>query len=871
MRLRLTAAAEGGALLVHPKGRPDERAMAFVRGLARDDLHTLVVVDLPDDAVGTAWPSVARLLAPARYRSLRLVFGRGGRADVRQAAAGIADRLGREVLAPDGELTPTVTGGLFVPAHHGEGWLRYRPGRAAERDSQRFPKPSWEFSAPVRPRPLGPHAVAEPLPCGVWVRSTRAEPSATDRRRLVEAVPADPDLLLVVVGGPGAPRVALDDLARFWATVLPGARPATRFVLHGALDVPDGTEPGPALAAALGYPVVRYAELPRAVPVAGGGAGGAGVWRPEEVLHLPAPPPAGGTGAPVGWSASGGSSGSQGWSAPGGAPGPAAEPPLSSDGPDGGPDGGAEPRRGAGGAAGPGPTAVLVSGGPGGEPGPVAPATPAAPVTATTADGPLPPSRRGPVSVAPASSDTPSAGGSAGDVPAPRGPARPAPTGPARPDGDEPGGLPGPADPTPSAAGPSPAPAVDLAAEPDRGSVPGRSPASAVVPEVRPAGAADHGSVPAESQARAEAPEPGSAVAPELRTATVQPPAPAPVRAERPARAPAPSFRLESGGPAPVPEPAPGPSATPAPPTPAREPSAAARPPAAPSAESAPALIRVQPTPTAAACAVPPERGIDQERNWVRRTFSAQFNAIAGSVSRAMSEAPGLRAADRAEAAAALTELAAVRLYLGGDTGAADAAVRGAAPGAHVPLARCVAAGLRRLPSYRGPALLRTRLTDAERALYREGGLLTEWAFCHARTTLRPGPPGATDVLIWSMTARRTALLDPEPPDRVLFLPGTGFKVLRVEGRTVMLRELSPSETAADGRADAAPARLDALALAALERIPSALAGVGTDEGAECTDPPGLLSAPRPSAPRPSGSRTSTSRPSTSPTEGARP
>ncbi|MFJ3793427.1 hypothetical protein [Kitasatospora sp. NPDC090091] len=798
MRLRLTAVADGGALLVHPKGRPDERAMAFARGLARDDLHTLVVVDLPDGAVGTAWPSVARLLAPARYRSLRLVFGRGGRADVRQAAAGIADRLGREVLAPDGEVSPTVAGGLFVPAHHGEGWLRYRPGRAAERDSQRFPKPAWEFSAPVRPRPLGPHAVAEPLPCGVWVRSTRAEPSAADRRRLVEAVPADPDLLLVVVGGPGAPRVGLDDLARFWATVLPGARPATRFVLHGALDVPDGTEPGPALAAALGHPVVRYAELPHAASVAdgAGSTGRAGVWRPEEVLHLPAPRLGVGASATAGADA---------------APGP---------------------RLGAGEAAGSGPAVVLVSGGPGG--GPVPAVAPAAPVRAAgAADGPLPPPERAAAPVAPASSGVPSVGATA--VAAPAASAALGPAAPDRPTGGTPDAAPEATDSLPSSAG-----------------------------AVTADGAAPEAETPAPEADPAPAPEADPASAP------VQAPLPARVRAERPSRAPVPSFRLESGGPPPLPE------AAPVPPTSDPEPSPAARPPAAPSSEPAPARVRVQPTPTAAACAVPPERGIDQERDWVRRTFSEQFNAIAGSVSRAMSEAPGLRAADRAEAAVTLTELAAVRLYLGGDSRAADAAVRLAAPGAHVPLARCVAAGLRRLPSYRGPALLRTRLTDAERALYREGGLLTEWAFCHARTTLRPGPPGATDVLIWSMTARRTALLDPEPPDRVLFLPGTGFKVLRVEGRTVMLRELSPSEAAADGRADTAPARLDAMALAALERIPSALAGVGTDEDAEWTEPPGLLSEPRPSTPRPSEPHSSephssTPRVSTSRTEGARP
>jgi hypothetical protein len=251
----------------------------------------------------------------------------------------------------------------------------------------------------------------------------------------------------------------------------------------------------------------------------------------------------------------------------------------------------------------------------------------------------------------------------------------------------------------------------------------------------------------------------------------------------------------------------------------------------------------VQPVPVGAACALPPERGIAQEREWMRRTFSEQYNSVAGSVSRVMSESPGLRGRSRTEVADALTELVAVRLYLSGDSRQADAAVREATAGPHVPLARCVTAGLRRLPSYRGPALLRTRLGEAERDWYREGRLATEWAFCHARTTLHPGPTGsgATDVLIWSMTARRTSSLDPAVPDRVLFLPGTAFRVLRTEGSAVLMRELSPSETQDGGGLGDVAAKLDDIAVKGLEKILDALERTGTDAAAESADPPGLI------------------------------
>jgi hypothetical protein len=254
----------------------------------------------------------------------------------------------------------------------------------------------------------------------------------------------------------------------------------------------------------------------------------------------------------------------------------------------------------------------------------------------------------------------------------------------------------------------------------------------------------------------------------------------------------------------------------------------------------------VQPVPRTAACALPPERGVAQERDWVRRTYSEQYNATAGSVSRMMSESPGLRGGSRTEAADALTELVSVRLYLSGDSRTADAAVRTATAGPHVPLARCVTAGLRRLPSYRGPALLRTRLADAERAWYREDRLVTEWAFCHARTSLHAGPRGggAADVLIWSMTARRTGALDPAVPDRVVFLPGTSFKVLRTVGDAVLMREVSPSEIAADGRVDLQRVKLDEIALKGLGNILDALEKAGTDAKAESADPPGLILTP---------------------------
>ncbi|MGW3142943.1 hypothetical protein [Streptomyces sp. NPDC001139] len=779
--LRLRTTPVGDVLLIHPKGRFDDRAAAFAGGLARDPRRTLVVVDLPADVLADQWQAVARLLSSARYGDLRLVFGRGTGDDIRTAARLIAGRLGREVLAPDGPLVPTAGGGLFVPGDEGAAWLRFRPDRDPEPEAQRFPRPEWEFSVPTRPRPAGDHTVVRPVPAGVWLHHADRDPLAAHHRREVEAEPTDIRLLKVVLGSPGTPPLPLDDVAAYWQTVLPGARPAVRFVVYGTLDAPGDLAPGQALADALDHEVVLSVGLDR--------ASGAATYLPARGTRTPpAEPP---VPLPVGQvAASDDVSGTPTTRETALAPVPVSVPSGAGD------ASAAEPSRAhvrtesAAGAA------VAASGAhavEGGAPTLVPPAVPApaAPVL-----------------------DGLGAGREVGDAVDHLG--RPVTTATDDPD---PAPVTGGTSVTVSEGPPVSAAAADVDSGPQQAAVPERAPGTDL----------------------AAAPD----LAPDLHPATP------PASARTLVRAPAPRFRLESAAPGPVTSattPAPGPVTVAT--TPAPDPSLTASGTAAPDAgadgngiPSAHVEVRVQPVPKASACALPPERGIAQERDWVRRTFSEQFNAVAGTVSRVMSESPGLRGRSRTEAADALTELVAVRLYLSGDSRRADAAVRGATAGPHVPLARCVTAGLRRLPSYRGPALLRTRLTDAERSWYRPGRPVTEWAFCHARTTLHPGPrgSGATDVLIWSMTARRTSSLDPAVPDRVVFLPGTVFAVLRVDESVVLLRELSPSETAGDGHADAQRAKLDEIAVKGLEKILDALEKAGTDAAAESADPPGLI------------------------------
>ncbi|WP_327425555.1 hypothetical protein OG763_44725 (plasmid) [Streptomyces sp. NBC_01230] len=807
-KLRLRATPVGDALLVHPKGHIDARAAGFAGGLSRDPHHTLVVVDLPAGVLADEWPSVAKVLSSSRYRSLRMVFGRDKGEDVRTAAGLIAERLGREVLAPDGTLVPTVAGGLFVPGD-GAAWLRFRPGHTAEPDSQRFPKPQWEFSLPTRARAVGAQTTAQPVPAGVWLRHTDRNRLTSDHRNKVETVPTDPHRLLVVLGSPDMPPLAVDDVARYWDSVLPSARSSVRFYLYGTLDTPESLAPGQCLADSLDHEVVLYAELPSGIHAGDGSTlayvpaqstshlGPAHASTANGTQHAAPPPTANTTPQPY-----------EPQTPSTGTPSPTVSAALATT-----TDNELGTNADAAGVA--GGSEILTN----------------TPPSTRSADTATPPGARSPAQPTPprvptvSVSATPPTNAVRETTPPQASGITPEPTSNATTHPSQDQAL--SSDPVASDNASSPTgaphgttPKTDPEPEPEPGAAPDTD--TLLDPPPGVGSTADH--TPESRPARAEEP---SAPRPELQLAP------------RPVRPAAPRFRLESSTPAPEPDPTSGT-------VPARPPS-----PTPPRGEAA--QVQVQPVPKTAACALPPERGIAREREWLRRMFSEQYNDTAGSISRIMSETPGLRGGSKTEAAEALTELVAVRLYLSGDHRGADAAVRTATAGPHVPLARCVTAGLRKLPSYRGPALLRTRLTEAERSWYQEGRLVTEWAFCHARTSLHTGPrgTGATDILIWSMTARRTTSLDPALADRVLFLPGSAFKVLRMDGNTLLMREVSPSEIAQDGKVDAPQVRLDEVALKGMENILDSLEKAGTDATAECADPPGLIVNPNTGRPGP--------------------
>ncbi|MFJ6955824.1 hypothetical protein ACISRB_30865, partial [Micromonospora aurantiaca] len=240
------------------------------------------------------------------------------------------------------------------------------------------------------------------------------------------------------------------------------------------------------------------------------------------------------------------------------------------------------------------------------------------------------------------------------------------------------------------------------------------------------------------------------------------------------------------------------------------------------------AEARVQPVPSAGAGALLSEKkGLADERAWLRRTLSREFDVMASSVSRIMSEHPGMQGSG-VSTEDVLADSVALRLYLTGRGPGVDAGLRSGRKGPHVPFARCVVAGVSRMPSFRGTTVYRLSPTAGEWALYQDRRLVTDWSFVNALTQPCASEDGDTDVLIWSMTARRTSLLEPEGDehveDRVLFLPGTNFKVLDLrrpaegERGAVLLREIGANEIDDTGRVDSNRVSLDELAITSLRR-----------------------------------------------------
>ncbi|MGX4655180.1 hypothetical protein ACWCHM_15905 [Micromonospora sp. SCSIO 07396] len=715
-RLRAPASAGifqhrlGNALVLHVDERISVAARSTALAVAADSDHDVVVLDLHHDLPVGTWGAVATALKRRGRRGIRLVVC-GASADTGALAAQwLCDRLRRPVVTPHGRAVQVAAGTLFAHCTEGSGWVRYLPGRRPVWESQRYPAPPWDAAA-ARFQPTSAVGAAEPVPGGVWIRDTR-DPVAVDGhwRWLVAALPCRPEAMTVVLGCPGTPPLALDDVARFWRELDPAGRRHARFVQYGPVQLPAGEVLGQQLADLLESPVVCFGGLP--------------LGRPEH-MHTVTP------------------DGSLGWQVlarelcftPRPAPAAPARPPRI--------------------------VAHRV---------PALLGDPVGPLTYRYATDAV-------VEIVPSGLWIRA---------------------------DEPPGIAGrirarAADPTrhalivddttPSRVARFRQLAEDLAARLDPAtrarSTLQLASAVAVGPPAPATGSAG-GDLGAGLTYRFTAADLASGGSIEATPAPAEALAVTSVPGPRsPSWVPAVTGdRAETGVPTPtavefltspvVPEP----------------------PAAGPASDVTRRPVRFQPTPTPDTLG---PSGLDSARSWLRRQHIREFDAARPAISQLLAEHPGLYPDDDS-----LADAVAVRLYLSAPGEAVDRALRAGSAGDVTHFARCVAAGVARLPAHRGAVCLSATLPDDDLRDVAARDTLTERGFTHALTEPPGNVPGNVDVLLWSMTARRTRLLEPEGPHRaagrVLFLPGTRFRVLattppdRRQPGLLLLRELTAEE-----------------------------------------------------------------------------
>ncbi|MCO1613347.1 hypothetical protein M8C11_01380 [Micromonospora sp. CPM1] len=791
----ITRHTVGNALVLHASERISTEARTVALSVDRDPDNDIVILDLQHELPFDIWDTVATELRRQRLRrGIRLVVC-GARPET-GALAGqwLSDRLGRPVIAPFGRMIPGAAGLLFVHATDLGGWVCYRRGHTPVWQSKRYPVPAWDGAA-VDHLTISSTCAAEPLPGGVWLRESRDEAAvAVHGSHLTSTMPCLPDAMPVLVGCPGTAPLRLDDIARFWRGLAPEGREHARFVQYGPVALPDGEPFGQALADLLRCPVRVFTGVPSGRPdgpamftVDADGRPGWQVfaeelaYRPREtlgakavtprILRHRAPPELGERVGPRVYQYAHDAVVEV---IPSGLWLRAPEPPRHADRIRAVP---MDPNR----------VRLVVD-----DPAPAAAERHRE--LAGDLAARLDPATRRRAAVQPSSVVAPGRPGlsargieagtyrhttahAAGPLPAPSVPA-PVPeavpvtvAGPPAPATDEvrAGGVAVPAVP------PDPAPPDGAGLQGAGLEVVGLPWAGTDVAGLQGAGPAVAGL----DGAGLDATGPDTTV----------PDAAGPVLGGGAGWATSPTMTLPVHRPAPAP-------------------------------------VRFQRTPGDDARGVRPGPDLDEERTWFRRAFRREIAAVSADVADVLAAHPALAGgADATECATA------VRLYLSAAGDGLDQALRSAEPGGHVPFARCVSAGVRRLPVHRGIAYAGAELTTADLRRIAQRRVLTDWGFTNALAEPPADLPGAVEVLIWSATARRTAAFETGDgvPARVLFLPGTAFTVLQVQEpeagapARLLLRELAVEEPPVDGRV-----RFDALALAALRQHLARRTGPGT-------------------------------------------
>ncbi|MBB4905785.1 hypothetical protein [Actinophytocola algeriensis] len=226
--------ADGAAVLLAANLPPKrDRTFVVVGASSVDAMRRLdpwVVADLADEVRGDLC-----VVAPG--------FGSMGADGTLPPARLLADRLGVEVTAADGDPVGLADGSVFVPGP-AAGWVSYRPGGRRTRVGARFPAPWWQDGLPEEAEHL------THVPVGLWLRRPGSEVRPGDP--LLRQVP-DRDRMYVVLGAPGERPPAGETVAEVLRTLPDEARDRAVLAWYGAAG--QAGELARAVADALGTPV----------------------------------------------------------------------------------------------------------------------------------------------------------------------------------------------------------------------------------------------------------------------------------------------------------------------------------------------------------------------------------------------------------------------------------------------------------------------------------------------------------------------------------------------------------------------------------------------------------------------------------------
>lgn len=237
--------AVGDALMVCTDEGPHPELEHWARQLPGDPERVVVVIDVPRLANPWTWEGVVQALRGKG--AIRLAGSKTGAGDA-APAQWLADRLGVEVVAPDGPVTVVPGGSLFV--ENGR-WRSFRSAAPASDLTSTFPALRWEPYLPVEPVRVPAGLVLDRVPCGLWLHR-----GATAFRHTVYELPCRGESLTMVVGARGEAPLESSEIAALLRTLPERTRELIRLAPFGAQ--PSGQE----IADAAGFPVIAYTGLP---------------------------------------------------------------------------------------------------------------------------------------------------------------------------------------------------------------------------------------------------------------------------------------------------------------------------------------------------------------------------------------------------------------------------------------------------------------------------------------------------------------------------------------------------------------------------------------------------------------------------------